>query len=76
MSRKKGKSKSYQSLKAPPTHKQKEWTEASMVGALNEVKKGKQDSLHVWSTLKDRVTGRVRHGTNPGPSPYLNKEEE
>ena len=28
------------------------------------------------STLKDRLSGRVVHGTNPGPRPYLNKEEE
>ena len=23
------------------------------------------------STLKDRISGRVIHGTNPGPRPYL-----
>ena len=28
------------------------------------------------STLKDRVSGRVIHGRNPGPVPYLNEEEE
>lgn len=28
------------------------------------------------STLKDRLSGRVVHGTKPGPRPYLNKEEE
>ena len=28
------------------------------------------------STLKDRVNGRVTHGTKPGPSPYLNSQEE
>ena len=28
------------------------------------------------STLKDRLSGRVVHGTNPGPRPYLNKQEE
>lgn len=89
MPRKKGrvtrrKSKPYQSPKTPPpTHKRKQWAEASMVGALNEVKKGKYSINRIAymygvprSTLKDRVTGRVKHGTNPGPSPYLNKEEE
>jgi len=27
------------------------------------------------STLKDRLSGRVKHGTNPGPIPYLFSEE-
>ena len=29
-----------------------------------------------YSTLKDRVSGRVEHGTRPGPKPYLNVEGE
>ena len=28
------------------------------------------------STLKDRLSGRVLHGTNPGPQPYLSSEED
>ena len=28
------------------------------------------------STLKDRLSGRVQHGTKPGPAPYLSKAEE
>ena len=28
------------------------------------------------STLKDRLSGRVRHGTKSGPKPYLSTEEE
>ena len=28
------------------------------------------------STLKDRVSGRVQHGSKPGPEPYFSKEEE
>ena len=28
------------------------------------------------TTLKDRMSGRVAHGTNPGPVPYLTMEEE
>ena len=27
-------------------------------------------------TMKDRVSGRVTHGTNPGPTPYLSTVEE
>ena len=28
------------------------------------------------TTLKDRLSGRVKHGDNPGPDPYLTKSEE
>ena len=28
------------------------------------------------STLHDCICGRVRHGTKPGPSPYLDTTEE
>ena len=28
------------------------------------------------TTLKDRSSGRVEHGTKPGPKAYLNQEEE
>ena len=28
------------------------------------------------TTLKDRISGKVKHGTNPGPSSFLTREEE
>ena len=28
------------------------------------------------STLKDRISGHVVHGRNPGPCPYLDPDEE
>ena len=28
------------------------------------------------TTLKNRLSGRVVHGTNPGPAPYLNTRKE
>ena len=28
-----------------------------------------------YSILKDRTSGRVEHGTKPGPKPYLNVKE-
>ena len=28
------------------------------------------------TTLKDRLSGRVTHEVNPGPKPYLTKDEE
>jgi len=27
-------------------------------------------------TLQDQISGKVVHGKNPGPQPYLNKTEE
>ena len=54
-----------------------------MMAALEEVKKGKYSVNRIAtmygvprSTLKDRVTGRVTHGTKPGPRPYLTRNEE
>ena len=28
------------------------------------------------TTLKDRISGRVKHGRNPGPDPYLTTEKK
>ena len=62
--------------------KRKEWTEEQMQAALDDVKRGVSgnraaDSNGIpRSTLKDRLSGRVVHGTNPGPVPYLTKDEE
>ena len=28
------------------------------------------------TTLRDRLSGRVKHGSKPGPAPYLTEEEE
>ena len=62
--------------------KSKQWSEESMLAALTSVRDGTPvltaATLHgvPRSTLHDRVTGKVKHGTNPGPKPYLNKTEE
>ena len=73
---------------APPTvvlsrpSKRKPWTEEQMLSAIEAVRKGmaanKAAMLHgiPRSTLKDRLSGRVRHGTKPGPHPYLQPSEE
>ena len=73
---------------APPTvvlsrpSKRKQWTEEQMLSAIEAVRKGmaanKAAMLHgiPRSTLKDRLSGRVRHGTKPGPHPYLQPSEE
>ena len=54
-----------------------------MLGAIDAVKKdgtGENAAAAQFgvppSTLRDRLSGRVAHGTRPGGVPYLNKEEE
>ena len=65
----------------PKKHRQ--WSEESMRGAMNAVKEGlmgvNRAALEFAvprTTLKDRISGRVIHGTNTGPKPYLSMEEE
>ena len=50
-----------------------------MTSALDAVKRGNM-TLTEWfcvpcQTLGDRVSGRVVHGTRPGPKPYLTREK-
>ena len=54
-----------------------------MAAAMEAMKKGsmsmnKTALLHgvPRSSLQDRLTGKVVHGTNPGPKPYLSASEE
>ena len=53
-----------------------------MRAALEAVKEGKSVTRAVIehgvprATLHDGHSGRVVHGSNPGPQPYLNKAEE
>ena len=61
----------------------KQWTEEQMSAALNSVKTeglSGNRSADLYgvprSTLKDRLSGRVVHGTKPGPRPYLSTGEE
>jgi len=35
-----------------------------------------QTKLPPQTTLKDKISGRVRHERNPGPEPYLNQDKE
>ena len=53
-----------------------------MIAAMNAVKGGghikraaKEHGVPV-GTLRDRISGRVVHGTKPGPGPYLSSTEE
>ena len=63
--------------------RRKQWTAEQMDAALYSVTHdglsgNKAADLHgvPRSTLKDRLSGRVKHGTKPGPKPYLTVEEE
>ena len=59
------------------------WSNEAMLQAIETVKSGKlgvnRAALEhnvLRTTLKDRISGRVVHGTNMGPKPYLTYEEE
>ena len=60
----------------------KQWTDREMLAAIDDVKQGMSCNKAVdahcvpRSTLKDRISGRVIHGRNPGPVCYLSSEEE
>ena len=65
------------------TGKRKLWTNEQMEAAMLSVGNGEMSAnktadLHgvPRSTLKDRLNGRVEHGRNPGPRPYLTCDEE
>ena len=62
--------------------KRKLWSNESVVGALEEVERGMPVKCAARlfgiprSTLRDRVSGNVKHHTKPGPTPYLTETEE
>jgi len=62
--------------------KRKQWSDESMRLAIEAVKSGstilRAATLHgvPRQTLQDRISGRVHHGINPGPKPYLSPTEE
>ena len=70
----------------PPSKRPKKlkmWSDDNMRNAIEAVRSGDMTANRAASvfevpptTLKDRLSGRVRHGTNPGPKPYLTKQEE
>ena len=74
------------STSAPPSlvspKKRKKWCNSAMEAAISSVKEGCSVARAAVeygvprTTLNDRIAGKVKHGTKPGPVPYLNKEEE
>ena len=63
--------------------KSKQWTNEQMEAAMKSILDGrlsaiKAADLHgvTRTILKDRLSGRVDYGTNPGPKIYLTADEE
>ena len=62
--------------------KRKQWSDESMRAAVKAVEEGDSVSEAARAhgvpktTLYDRTSGRVAHGSNPGPRPYLSPGEE
>ena len=61
----------------------RQWSNQPMLGAMQAVRDGtfgiNRAALKYSvpkTTLKDRMSGRVTHGTSPGAKPYLAREEE
>jgi transposase-like protein len=75
-----------QKVDQQPTNRPKKfrkWNNESMLEAIEAVRSGTMGANRAArsygvpaSTLKDRLSGRVKHGTNPGPALYLTSEEE
>ena len=62
--------------------KHKQWREEDMILAMEAVSQGTAVSTAAKAfnvpqkTLDDRVKGRIKHGTKPGPDTVLTEEEE
>ena len=63
--------------------KRKRWTPEQMTAAMESALSGNMSINHAAefhgvprTTLQDHLSGRVQHGKNPGPAPYLTSNEE
>ena len=69
-------------IRHSPVKQRKQWTNIQMEKAMEAIMSGGGINRAAMehgipqTTLKDRLSGRVDHGDNPGPAPYLNREEE
>ena len=70
-------------MRTPEKKKRKKWTNEQMIAAMKFVEDGEGGVNQAAimhgvpkSTLKDRLTGRVQHGSKPGPVPYFSNDEE
>ena len=83
--RSRNKSKKH-STSAPPSlvspKKRKKWSDNAIEAAISSVKEGcfvaraAVEHSVPRTTLNDRISGKVKHGTKPGPVPYLSQEEK
>ena len=81
---KKSRKRSYENKQLSNRPKKlRQWDNESMLNALDAVASGEMGVNRaalefgvLCTTLKGRVSGRVVHGTNVGPKPYLCYEEE
>ena len=85
--RKRAAKKTWKSKRMVPNAKRpkklKQWSDDSMIRAMEAVNSGEMGPNQAArefdvpaTTLKDRVSGRVKHGSKPGPASYLTEEEE
>ena len=78
----KGWSKRQKAIEQPANRPKtlRRWSDESMLQAIEAVRAGTMGANKAArthgvpaSTLKDRLSGRVKHGKNPGPVPYLSR---
>ena len=68
--------------KSQITKKRKKWSDNAIEAAISSVKEGcfvaraAVEHSVPRTTLNDRISGKVKHGTKPGPVPYLSQEEK
>ena len=68
--------------KANRASKRKQWSDESIIGAMQVIADGLSITAAAReygvprTTLQDRVLGKVPHGKKPGPKRYLNELEE
>ena len=67
----------------PEKKRRMKWTDEQMVAAIKVVEKNKSGINQAAithnmpkTTLKDRLSGRVQHGSKAGPKPCFDDEEE
>jgi len=80
-SREKRSSSALPVMQSPKKHLK--WTDQSMVTAMkavveesSSVNKAAREYREPRTTLQDRITGRVGHGTKPRPKLYLKKQKK
>ena len=69
-------------LSSKRPRKLKSWSNESLLLAIKAVRDGMRSNMAARSfsvppsTLKNQISGRVKHGTNSGPVPHLDESEE